>query len=63
MSAGERSTSSHSSSVECPICGEKNGDLWEYEEGCHEIECGHCEAPLTLDIEFSVTYKLTAKEK
>jgi hypothetical protein len=56
--------SSHSPEVECPWCGELNRDLWEFKEASspHEMECQHCERPLSLTIESSVTYTLEKRE-
>jgi hypothetical protein len=47
--------------VKCPWCGKLNRDLWEYEEGTHERECGWCEKPILLSVAVSVTYTLAAR--
>ena len=46
----------------CPKCGKRLSDLWEYEEGTHEIECGWCDRPLTLNVRVSVDYDLSERE-
>ena len=48
----------------CPACGTRLHDLWEYGgEGEYEIECGHCDAPLTLSVRVSVDYELEKREE
>ena len=45
--------------VECPECGETQGDLWDHEWGQREslvTSCGSCGADYQLTRHVSVTY-------
>lgn len=51
--------------IECPVCGDTFGDLWDFEwDGCEEIdiECPCCGAPLLLLREVSVDYSARPRE-
>lgn len=55
-------TTSDSDRIECPKCGKMIGDLWEYgSDEDMDIECGHCEAPLTLSRRVSIDYTATPR--
>lgn len=51
----------------CPWCGHAEMDSWEYKEyDGHEINCGECEKPMKLSVDFEVRYstkKITNKEQ
>lgn len=49
----------------CPYCGETLCDLWDYNwRGNQTIktECGHCEKPIEIEAEYTVTYTISARE-
>ena len=46
---------------ECPYCGAKVGDSWEYSDGEQEIECGTCYKTFIAYKEIEVSYKTSPK--
>ncbi len=45
--------------INCPSCGAKQGDLWEYDFGANEeteADCGSCGKTYTLHKSISVDY-------
>ena len=49
----------HGCLVTCPSCGEKQGDLWEYnmgDEDIKEVDCGSCDARFMLHCSVTVEY-------
>jgi len=47
-------------SVQCPVCGEAQRDLWDYDWGTREeltASCGSCNAQYTLIRHVSVSYE------
>ena len=47
------------SSIKCPYCGYRNGDLYEYglDDGqTTTIQCEHCDRKLTLSCDMEITY-------
>ncbi len=52
-------TYSDSEEIDCPHCGEGNGDLWEYamRDGAEKtVECGSCGKPFVLRCSESRSY-------
>jgi hypothetical protein len=51
--------------VFCPNCGHENLDSWaigDGEEGTFEIECSHCDEPLTITRHITIEYTATSRE-
>ena len=46
---------------ECPYCGSKVGDSWEYSDGEQNIECGTCYKTFIAYKEFEVNYRTSPK--
>lgn len=57
-------THSDDDEIACPKCGEINTDLFEVgrgDEGDHDMDCGHCDAPLAISRVVSVSYTATVR--
>lgn len=53
------STTSDTEQIDCPACGYRLGDLWEYfvsNDATAEIECEGCGVALNLERNVSVDY-------
>ena len=51
--------------IECPVCGDEFGELWDYPWGSNDeidVECPCCGAPITLCREVSVDYSARPRE-
>lgn len=50
----------------CPCCGKRMNDLWDHEwDGLEdesvETECGHCDAPITIERRQRVSYHVRSR--
>jgi DNA-directed RNA polymerase subunit RPC12/RpoP len=55
-------TDSDSDGIDCPHCGHRIRELWDYSWGKHtdiEIECPSCDTPILLSCRTEISY--TAK--
>jgi hypothetical protein len=40
----------------CPYCGYEMRDAWELDWGTEQVECGNCDKPYKVVVEYTATY-------